>query len=62
MEEDTGIDPMDWYWVNPIPIQSPWHEDGAPPRVEITWQEPMTSNDQYSLTKIIVVLSQLYFK
>ena len=41
---------MDWYWVNPIPIQSPWHEAGALPQVEITWQEPMTSNDQYSLT------------
>ena len=55
---------MDWYWVNPIPIQSPWHEDGAPPQVEITWQEPMTSNDQYRMIfkHIIVVLFQLYFK
>ena len=37
---------------------------GAPPQVEITWQEPMTSNDQYRMIfkHIIVVLFQLYFK
>ena len=34
---------------DPIPIQSPWHVcDALPQDAEITLQEPMTSNGQYT--------------